>query len=92
VIHAIDVAGGSESAQLFDGNARPEADLEAARLAFAQAFEVTAVLTAAIALVTAAMVVFVLREDAAEVVRPDAGAERTWTAEPRLATAPAGCD
>jgi MFS transporter, DHA2 family, multidrug resistance protein len=66
--------------------------LEAARPAFAQSFEVTAVLTAAIALVTAAMVVFVLREDAAEVVRPDAGAERTWTAEPRLATAPAGCD
>jgi DHA2 family multidrug resistance protein-like MFS transporter len=70
------LAGAVAAAEQLPGGLGAEV-LGAARLAFAQSFDVTAVLTAAVALSTAALVVIVLRGDS-----PD----------PALAPSAASCD
>jgi len=66
--------------------------LAAARLAFVQSFDMTALLTAAISLLTAGMVVIVLRDDGAEDALANADSERAQSVEPAYVTAVAGCD
>ena len=77
------LAGAVAVADQLPGAVRAEV-LDAARQAFAQAFDVTAVLTAAIAVFTAAMVVMISRDDSAD--------DRSPSAQPALATAAADCD